>query len=72
MIRNERECNMTRSQADRLRAAIERAVGAGPSKGVDPYLHTVSVDAMRRELEELETQIREYKAGPGKPTDSRS
>ena len=68
MIRNERECNMTRSQADRLRAAIERAVGAGPSKGVDPYLHTVSVDAMRRELEELETQIREYKAGPGKPT----
>jgi hypothetical protein len=72
MIRSERECNVTKAQADKLRAAIERAVGAGPSKGMDPRLHTVSVDAMRRQLEELETQLREYKAGPGKPTDSRS
>jgi hypothetical protein len=67
MIHNEREYNMTKSQADKVRAAIERAVAAGPSKGVDPGLHSVSVEAMRRQLEELETQLREYRAGPGKP-----
>ena len=72
VIRNQSEYDLTKSQADRCRAAIERAVGAGPSKGMDPRLHTASVDAMRRQLEELETQLREYKAGLGKPSDSRS
>jgi len=71
MIHNEQEYNLTRSQADRVRAAIERAVGAGPSKGADPHLHAANVYAMRRQLEELETQLREYKAGPGKPRNSR-
>jgi hypothetical protein len=72
MVHNDREYGLTKSQADRCRAAIERAVAAGPSKGMDPRLHAVGIDAMRRQLEELETQLREYKAGPGKPTDSRS
>ena len=72
MIHNEREYNATKSQADKVRAAIEWAVAVGPSKGVDPCVHTVSIEAMRRQLEELETQLREYKAGPGKPTDSKS
>jgi hypothetical protein len=60
MIRNRQDYNMTKSRADRLRAAIERAVGSGPARGEDPRLHAASIDAMRRELEELETQLREY------------
>jgi hypothetical protein len=72
MIRNQREYHLTKSQADKFRAAIERAVGAGPSKGMDPRMHTASVEVLRRQLEELETQLREYEAGPGKSTDPRS
>ncbi len=60
MIRTQQDYNITRSRADRLRAAIDRAVGSGPSRGEDPQLHTAGVDTMRRQLEELETQLREY------------
>jgi hypothetical protein len=60
MIRNQSEYNLTKSQADRCRAAIERAVGAGPPKGVDPRMHAASVEVLRRQLEELVTQLREY------------
>jgi hypothetical protein len=60
MIRNQSEYNLTKSQADRCRAAIERAVGAGPSKGMDPRMHAASVEVLRRQLEELVTQLREY------------
>jgi hypothetical protein len=69
MIRNQREYSLTRSQADKFRAAIERAVGAGPSKGMDPRMHTAGVEVLRRQLEELETQLREYEAGADKPKD---
>ena len=60
MIRNPQDYNMTKSRADRVRAAIERAVGSGPSRGEDPRLHAAGIDGMRRQLEELETQLREY------------
>jgi hypothetical protein len=60
MIRNQQDYNMTKSRIDRLRAAIERAVGSGPSRGQDPRLHAAGIEATRRELEELETQLREY------------
>jgi hypothetical protein len=60
MIRNQQDYNMTKSRADRVRAAIERAVGSGPSRGEDPRLHEAGIDSMRRQLEELETQLREY------------
>ena len=60
MIRTQQDYNMTKSRADRLRAAIERAVGSGPSRGEDPRLHAAGIDGMRRQLDELETQLREY------------
>ncbi len=60
MIRSQQDYNMTRSRADRVRAAIQRAVGSGPGRGEDPHLHAAGIDVMRRELEELETQLREY------------
>jgi len=60
MIRSQQDYNMTKSRADRVRAAIERAVGSGPARGEDPRLHTAGLDSMRRQLEELETQLREY------------
>jgi hypothetical protein len=60
MIRTQVDYNMTKSRADRLRAAIERAVGSGPARGEDPRLHAAGIDGMRRQLDELETQIREY------------
>jgi hypothetical protein len=60
MIRNQQDYNMTKSRADRVRAAIERAVGSGPARGEDPRLHAAGIDAMRRQLEELQTQLREY------------
>jgi hypothetical protein len=60
MIRNQQDYNMTKSRADRVRAAIERAVGSGPSRGEDPRLHAAGIDGMRRQLEELQTQLREY------------
>ena len=60
MIRNQQDYNMTRSRADRVRAAIERAVGSGPARGEDPRMHAATIDAMRRQLEELQTQLREY------------
>jgi hypothetical protein len=60
MIRNQQDYNMTRSRADRMRAAIERAVGSGPARGEDPHMHAAGIDVMRRELEELQTQLREY------------
>jgi hypothetical protein len=60
MIRNQQDYGMTKSRADRFRAAIERAVGSGPARGEDPRLHAAGIDSMRRQLEELETQLREY------------
>jgi hypothetical protein len=60
MIRNQQDYSMTKSRADRCRAAIERAVGSGPARGEDPRLHAAGIDVMRRQLEELETQLREY------------
>jgi hypothetical protein len=60
MIHNRQDYNMTKSRADRVRAAIERAVGSGPSRGEDPRLHAAGIDGMRRQLQELETQLREY------------
>jgi hypothetical protein len=66
MIRNQQDYNMTKSRIDRLRAAIERAVGSGPSRGQDPRLHAAGIEATRRELEELETQLREYDQERGK------
>ena len=60
MIRNQQDYNMTRSRADRVRAAIQRAVGSGPSRGEDPHMHAAEIDSMRRQLEELDTQLREY------------
>jgi hypothetical protein len=60
MIRNQQEYNMMRSRVDRLRAAIDRAVGSGPARGEDPRMHAASIETTRRELEELELQMREY------------
>ena len=60
MIRNPQDYNMTRSRADRLKAAIDRAVGSGPARGEDPRLHAANIEVLRRELEEVETQLREY------------
>jgi len=60
MIRSQTDYNMTKSRADRLRAAIQRAVGSGPARGEDPQLHAAGIDGMRRQLDELETQMREY------------
>jgi len=51
---------MTKSRIDRLRAAIDRAVGSGPSRGEDPRVHAAGIETTRRELEELELQMREY------------
>ena len=60
MIRTQQDYHMTKSRADRVRAAIERAVGSGPARGEDPRLHAAGIDSMRRQLEELDTQLREY------------
>ena len=60
MIRTQQDYNMTKSRADRLRAAIQRAVHSGPARGEDPRLHAANIEVMRRELEEVETQLREY------------
>jgi len=62
MIRTQQDYNMARSRADRLRAAIQRAVGSGPARGEDPRLHAANIEVTRRELEEVETQLREYEA----------
>ena len=51
---------MMKSRIDRLRAAIDRAVGSGPARGEDPRVHAASIQTTRRELEELELQMREY------------
>jgi hypothetical protein len=60
MIRNQQDYNMMKSRIDRLRAAIDRAVGSGPARGEDPRVHAASIQTTRRELEELELQMREY------------
>ena len=60
MIRNQQDYNMTKSRIDRLRASIDRAVGSGPARGEDPRVHAASIETTRRELEELELQMREY------------
>jgi len=60
MIRNEREYRITKAQADKFRVAIEQASTSPPAKNVHPKLHTLSIDAMRVQLEDLDRQLHAY------------
>lgn len=62
MISNERQYRITRSQAERLREALARRTASRDVKwrSLDPLIAAAEKDALRSQIDELETQLSEY------------
>ena len=63
MIKNERQYRITKAQADKFSLALERLAqgGHGPA-AVHPRIAKAQEDALRSQLEDLRSEIREYES----------
>lgn len=61
MIKNERQYRITRAQAQRFAAALERFDPTLPP-GVHPRLHQAERDALKSQLDELHDELAAYEA----------
>jgi len=62
MIMNAREYAITRSQASKLRGALDVARAHGPAGGVHPELHALELSAIESEITRLEQEVEAYEA----------
>ena len=63
MIKNERQYRITKSQAAKLEAALERlASPSGEAASVPPRLLQAQADALRSQLADLQAQLEAYDA----------
>lgn len=62
MIKNERQYRITRSQAQKFENAIRELEAGERQEGVHPLLHQAQVNALRSQLQELQTDLSEYDA----------
>ena len=62
MIKNERQYQITLTQARKLKGAVDLLIKHKPGKGVHPSLHKAQVDGLRSQLADLELEIKEYEA----------
>ena len=60
MIKNERQCRITRAQAEKFKNAIAELESAAETQGVHPMLHTAQIDALKSQLGDLQAELREY------------
>lgn len=61
MINNEKQYRITKAQADRFRRAIDETIGT-PRRGVSAKLRKAEIDSLKSQLEDLETELRQYEA----------
>ncbi len=59
MIRNEREYRITKAQAERFRQTLAE-FGAEKDVAVHPRLRQAQADALRSQLSDLQTELRQY------------
>lgn len=68
MIKNERQYRITKAQADRFRETIRgHRQARGDSEGLHPLIVRAQEEALCSQLEDLETELKEYeslKSGP--------
>ena len=64
MIKNDRQYRIAKAAADRFRAALERLADstARSLPDVDPIVRQAQADALRSQLTDLETELREYES----------
>jgi transcriptional regulator with XRE-family HTH domain/cytidylate kinase len=60
MIKNERQYRITKSEAQKFRAAVERLEETPSARGIHPLLAKAELDGLKSQLEELEEEIRQY------------
>lgn len=62
MIKNERQCRITRNRADEIRHSITELSDAELPEGLDPGTRQLQVDALRSALADLDTELADYDA----------
>lgn len=62
MIKNERQYRITRAQADRFTQALSASKKRTGGPKIHPLLLRAQEDALRSQLEDLRTEMAEYKA----------
>lgn len=63
MIKNERQCRITKAQADKLeRALAQLAEGPTHTARVHPLLRKAEAQALQSQLADLRTELQEYEA----------
>jgi ribosome-binding protein aMBF1 (putative translation factor) len=60
MIKNQRQYRITKSQARKLKAALTKAIDT--KSNLHPALRKAQEDALRSQLEELQSDLRAYEA----------
>jgi len=60
MIKNERQYRITKAQAERFAKTLKKLEGAPPADGVHPALHKAQINALRGQLEDLQSEVAEY------------
>ncbi len=64
MIKNERQYRITKAQANNFATALERLSVLGASeRAKDPLRFTIQEDALRSQLDDLQTELEERRGG---------
>ena len=62
MIKNDRQYRITKGQAQKLARALARAAKRGDTGKVHPLLRKAQTDALRSQLADLRSEIKQYEA----------
>jgi ribosome-binding protein aMBF1 (putative translation factor) len=61
MIKNERQYRITKAQADRFERSMAETM-TSPNPAIHPKLRKAELDALRSQLDDLRSELREYEA----------
>jgi cytidylate kinase/transcriptional regulator with XRE-family HTH domain/DNA-binding phage protein len=62
MIKNERQLRITKTQAEKFRAAIRALESSETDKSIHPVLRKAEIEGLRSQLADLDLDIQEYEA----------
>ena len=60
MIKNERQCRITKAQAERFREAIRNLQSSPPGEKIHPVLRRAEIEALQSQLADLEAELLEF------------
>ncbi len=60
MIKNERQCRITKAQAERFREAVRNLQSSPPDEKIHPVLRRAELEALQSQLADLEGELLEF------------